>query len=90
MDTNITYVLLSKEVILNKSLERFLLGVIYRNRGTTPMSICQLELLLMCRAKLAKEASSRNPHLSVIVGHANLLAALISGIFTMSYELREG
>jgi hypothetical protein len=39
-----------------------------------------VELLHLCRAKLIKEALVRDPHLSIIVAHANLLETLLSDL----------
>lgn len=52
------------------------------------MSICQVGLLHLCRAKLAKEAAQRDPRLGVVVGHSNLLDSLISSFADKYYDRR--
>lgn len=51
--------------------------------------ICQVDLLHLCRAKLAKEAAQRDPRLSVVVRHSNLLDALISDLADRYYSRRD-
>lgn len=44
------------------------------------MSLCQVDLLQMCRGKLAEEALRRDPQLCIIVGHSNLLETLVTSL----------
>lgn len=44
------------------------------------MSLCQVDLLRMCRAKLAEEASRRDPQLCIVVRHFNLLETLTTNL----------